>query len=64
MAAGDSSWAAPVAAQKPLPPNPGSCGKRAEGSLPLLLSPGGRDEQGGCLQAAPELATMAAQAKV
>lgn len=63
FAAQESSRAAAEGAQKPLLPNPGCCGKQAEGSLPLLLSPVGQDEQGGCFQAAPELATMAAQAK-
>lgn len=63
VAAQESSRAAAKSAQKPSLPSPGSCGKQAEGSLPLLLSPMGRDEWGGCFQAAPELAPMVAQAK-
>lgn len=59
----ESSRIAAQHAPKPWLPNPGPCGKQAEGSLPLLLSTMGQDEQEKCFQEALELSTTAAQAK-
>lgn len=49
-----------TSAQVPLLPSPRSCGDQAEGSA---AHPVGQDGQGGCSQAALEIATMADQAQ-